>query len=129
MFREAADSWNGIDSFARDCGKNGIEDAAKPHMDAMRVMGEHATFQAMLADKKIVVQGVMRMEKTSAVILNGRSILPGKNFDKDTVFVRVAEGAKGEGDRIIFKIQGHEVDLVQPKPQLLGADKASLLQE
>ena len=50
-------------------------------------------------------------------------------LDAMRVFVRVVEGAKGEGDRIIFRIQGHEVDLVQPKPQLLGADKASLLQE
>jgi Tfp pilus assembly protein PilO len=129
MFREAAESWNGVDSFARDSGKTGIEEAAKPHIDAMRVMGEHAQFQAMLAEKKIVVQGVIRMERGSAAILNGKTLFPGKNFDKDTVFVRVDEGPKGEGDRLIFKIQGHEVDLVQSRPQLLGADKALLGQD
>jgi hypothetical protein len=129
MFREAADKWNGVDSFARDSGKSGIEEAAKPHLDAMRAMGEHAQFHVLLVEKKIVVQGVIRMERGSAAILNSKTLFPGKNFDKDTVFVRVAEGAKGEADRLIFKIQGHEVDLVQPRPQLMGADKAVLVQD
>lgn len=129
MFREAAEKWNGVDSFVRESVKSGIEEAAKPHIEAMRTMGEHAGFQAMLAEKKIVVQGVLRVERGSAAILNGKTFFPGKSFDKDTVFVRVEEGAKGEGDRLIFKIQGHEVDIIQSKPQLLGADKALLVQD
>ena len=129
MFREAAEKWSGVDAFARDSGKTGIEEGARPHVDAMRQMGEHAQFQVMLADKKIVVQGILRMERGSAAILNSKTLFPGKNFDKDTVFVRVEAGKPGEGDRLIFKIQGHEVDLVPAKPQLLSADKAALLQD
>ncbi len=129
MFREAADLWSGVDSLARDSGKNGIEEGARPHLDAMKVMGVHAQFQNMLAEKKIVVQGVLRTERGSAAILNNRILFPGKNLDKDTVFSRVEEGGKGEPDRLIFKIQGHEVDLVPAKPQLLGADRAILVQD
>jgi Tfp pilus assembly protein PilO len=129
MFAEAADKWNGVDSFSRDAGKSGIEEAARPHIEAMRAMGEHAQFQTMLAEKKIVVHGVLRTERGSAAILNSKILFPGKNFDKDTVFVRVEAGAKGEPDRLIFKIQGHEVDLVPAKPPLLGADKALLIQD
>lgn len=128
QFREAADLWTGVDSLARDSGKN-VEEGAKPHLEAMRVMGVHAQFQNMLAEKKIVVQGVLRTERGSAAILNNRILFPGKNLDKDTVFSRVEEGGKGEPDRLIFKIQGHEVDLVPAKPQLLGADRAILVQD
>lgn len=129
MFAEAAEQWAGIEAFTRDAGKNGVEEAAKPHVDAMRTMGEHAQFQVLLAQKKIVVQGLLRTSKGSAAILNNKTLMAGKNFDKDTVFVRVEEGAKGTGDRLVFKIQGHEVDYFQPKPQLLGADKALLSQD
>jgi Tfp pilus assembly protein PilO len=129
QFKEAAERWAGVDALVRDSAKGGIEEGAKPHIDAMKVMGEHAQFQAMLAEKKIVVQGVIRMPRGSAAILNGKTLFPGKNFDKDTVFVRVEEGAKGEGDRLIFKIQGHEVDYVQPKPQLPTTDKSVLFQD
>ena len=127
-FREAAEQWGGIDALVRDAGRN-VEEGAKPHVEAMRVIGEHARYQAMLAEKKIEVQGLVRMERTSAAIINGRTLFPGKNLDKDTVFLRVEEGSKGEPDRLIFKIQGHEVDHIQPKPQTLGSEKAILTQD
>jgi Tfp pilus assembly protein PilO len=127
---EAADRWNQIDALVREAqAAKRVEEAARPHIEKMQVIGEHARFQAMLAEKKIVVSGIIRMEKGSAAIVNGVTLFPGKSLDKDVTFVRAAEGAAGEGDRLIFKIQGHEVDYVQPKPQLVGAEKALLTQD
>ncbi len=128
MFREADEKWIQIDALVRDAGKK-VEEGATPHIAAMRGMGEHAHFQALLAEKKIEVQGIVRMERISAVIVNNRTLFPGKSLDKETTFLRVEEGAKGESDRLIFRIQGHEVDYIQPKPQLLGSDRANLTQD
>lgn len=132
-FPEAAEKWNGIDSLLREAGKN-VEDGARPVIEEMRRMGDHATYQAQLALKKIEIQGVVRMGKGSAVIISlaggpGKIVFQDKNVDRDLVFVRVEEGPKGEQDRLIFKINGHEVDYVQPKPQLLGSERAVLTQE
>jgi Tfp pilus assembly protein PilO len=128
MFHEAEEKWTQIDALVRDAGKK-VEEAANPHIAAMRTMGEHAHFQSLLAEKKIEVQGIVRMERISAVIVNNRTLFPGKSFDKETSFLRVEEGGKGESDRLLFRIQGHEVDYIQPKPQLLGSDRAFLTQD
>jgi Tfp pilus assembly protein PilO len=128
MFKEAEERWGAVENLLRDAGKN-VEEDARPHVEAMKTMGEHAHYQALLAEKKIQVQGFVRMEKASAAIVNGRTLFPGKSLDKETIFLRVEEGAKGEADRLIFKIQGHEVDYVQPKPPMLSMDKAALLQD
>ena len=129
-FQEAAEKWNGIEALVRDAfTAKTVEDAARPHIDAMKQVGEHAKFQHILHSKKIEVQGVVRMEKSSAVIVNGRTLFPGKAFDKDVRFVRVEPGQKGEGDRIVFSIDGHEVDYMQPKPTLLQSERAMLQQD
>ena len=129
-FQEASEKWVGIESLVRDAfTAKTVEDAARPHIDAMRQVGEHAKFQHILHSKKIDVQGVVRMEKSSAVIINGRTLFPGKAFDKDVRFVRVDPGAKGEADRIVFSIDGHEVEYMQPKPALLQSERALLQQD
>jgi hypothetical protein len=129
-FQEAADKWNGIDALVRDAiVSKTLEDSARPHIDAMRKVGEEAKYQAILHARKIEIQGIVRMEKTSAVIVNGKTLFPGKALDKDVRFLRVEEGGKGEGDRIIFSVDGHEVAYVQPKPALLQSERAVLQQE
>jgi Tfp pilus assembly protein PilO len=128
MFKDAEERWTAVENLIRDAGKL-VDDDAKPHVEAMKAMGEHAHFQALLAEKKLVVQGFVRMEKASAAIVNGRTLFPGKSLDKETIFLRVEEGGKGEADKLIFKLQGHEVDYVQPKPPMLSMDKAILTQD
>jgi Tfp pilus assembly protein PilO len=129
QFPEAAEKWAVIDQLARDAKQN-VDDGARPILKEMEKMGEHARYQTMLGQKKIDIQGIVRMERVSAVIINGRTLFPGKNLDRDTIFLRVEDGgARGEGDRLIFSIMGHEVDYIQPKPQLLNMGKAELQQE
>jgi Tfp pilus assembly protein PilO len=129
-FQDAADKWNGIDALVRDAiVARSLEDGARPHVDAMRKIGEEAKYQAILHSRKIEVQGIVRMEKSSAVIINGKTLFPGKALDKDVRFLRVEEVGKGEPDRIIFSVDGHEMAYTQPKPALLQSERALLEQE
>ena len=132
-FTEASEKWAGIESILNEAGKN-VEEGAKPVVEDMRRMGAHAANQALLALKKLEIQGIVRMGKGSAVIISvagapGKIVFQDKNVDKDLVFVRVEEGGKGETDRLIFKINGHEVDYVQAKPQLLDQNRDVLTQD
>jgi len=129
-YQDAAEKWVGIDALLRDAAAaKSLEDSAKPHVDAMRKIGEEAKYLAILHARKIEVQGIVRMEKSSAVIVNNKTLFPGKMLDKDVRFVRVEQGPKGEGDRIVFSIDDHEVVYVQPKPALLQSERAVLTQD
>jgi hypothetical protein len=79
----------------------------------------------MLEEKKFNLQGVMRMETGSAVIVNGKAVRENRNVDKDVVFVRVVAGKdRSEPDRLVFKVQGQEVDWIPPKPEIFTKEKA-----
>lgn len=131
-FAEALEKWVNVEALEREAGKR-IDEPAKPHMAAIRKMGEHARHQVLFAQRKMDVQGVVRMRKrgeqgpgdtVSAVIINGRILFPGKNMDKDLVFRGV-----GEEGQLLFTLQGHEVDYLQPKPDLLATQRAILEQD
>ncbi len=128
MFAEAAEKAAVIETLVRDAGKK-IDDAARAPIEEVRGMAEHARYQVMLSQKKIEVQGIVKMERTSAAIVNGRTLFPNKTFDRDTIFLRVEEGRKGEGNRLIFSILGHEVDYIQKPPELQPMGIETLRQE
>ncbi|MHC4924153.1 MAG: hypothetical protein ACYTG4_08755, partial [Planctomycetota bacterium] len=133
-WKDAVTKWMNIDQLRRDAGRN-VDRGAEPILDEINKMGEHAKFQEMLASKNLSIQGIIRMEQTvtdedtgvetrelrSGVIVNGRTLFPGKLLDSETRFLRVEEG-----DRLIFVIQGHEVDHVPPEPELLSMESAIL---
>ena len=154
-FKETVDKWLAVETLVKDAGKN-IEDKARPHIDRIRVLGEHAQYQVLLAQRKIQVQGVVQMnrkveagegappgaaaggdgtmERVSAVIINGRFLKPGEYLDKDLVF----RGVDPDG-RLLFTfivkkadtgaVEKHDVDYVQQQPDLLEQQSAILGQE
>jgi hypothetical protein len=128
-FQEADERWKGMEALLREAKPEFIEEGAKPHIAEMKRIGEHAKYQALLYQKKIEVQGIVRMERGSAAIVNGRTLFPNKSLDKETIFLRAEQGRTGEGDRLVFSLQGHEVDFLQPRPQLLTAERATLQQD
>lgn len=99
-------------------------------------MGEHAQFQSLLSQRKISVQGIVRMSKraeeveagkpaeVSAAIINGRFLKPGDYLEKDLAF----RGVEPDG-RLLFSLQKHEVDFVQPQPELLQQQNPVLEQQ
>jgi hypothetical protein len=152
-FTETVDKWLAIETLLRDAGKN-VEEGARPHITEMRRLGEHAQYQSLLAQRKIQVQGVVQMnkraepvepgveptspggeqERVSAVIVNGRFLKPGEYLDKDLVF----RGVDVDG-RLLFTFLikqadtgatgKHNVDYVQPQPDLLQQGTADLGQD
>ncbi|MCK6481393.1 MAG: type 4a pilus biogenesis protein PilO [Planctomycetaceae bacterium] len=134
-FGEAVEKWINIDSVVREAGKK-VEDGARPVIEEMRKMGEHAQFQSLLSQRKISVQGIVRMSKraeeveagkpaeVSAAIINGRFLKPGDYLEKDLAF----RGVEPDG-RLLFSLQKHEVDFVQPQPELLQQQNPVLEQQ
>jgi Tfp pilus assembly protein PilO len=125
-FKECFEKWNSVEALEREAtASKSVEEGAKPHLDAMRAMGVRSRHQQMLEEKKFNLQGVMRMETGSAVIVNGKAVRENRNVDKDVVFVRVVAGKdRSDPDRLIFKVQGQEVDWIPPKPEILTKEKA-----
>lgn len=146
-FPEASEHYQKVDLAIRDAGKS-IEESALPVVEEIRKLGERARYQAQFAQRKLDIQGVVRMQKraappaggveapvgvevpepppetVSAVIVNGRILVPKKALDRDIVFLGVEEDG-----RLLFSYQGHDVDYVQPKPDILAPSRMVLEQD
>ncbi len=99
-----------LDTYLKDPRTKVMADAEQ-EVAKLRDVGERVMLQSAFMKKDLRLQGVVRLERGSAIILNGKTLKAGKGaLDEETTFLRVAEDG-----RLIFSYKGREVDYVPPK--------------
>jgi Tfp pilus assembly protein PilO len=112
-----------VEQLVKDA-KDNVEEPARAPLAELRKLGLRAQNQAAFAKKPLKFQGFVRMPGKSAVILDGKTYMQGDRLDADTVFLGVSDDG-----RVLFTLQGNEVDFVPEKPKLIPMNKAMLGRE